>query len=364
MKRWIVLASILVVAAAALFLARRNQANAQAAPKTVSVTRGTVVQEALAIGSIVPDQEISVKAKVPGLVAAVHVHVGDFVTQGDPLIDVRPDPTPLERAEAQRSLDLARVAEAGARNELNRAEGLAAQGLISEKDLQDARQNAESMRLRAELEAEKLDLIKNGRANVGGALVSNRIVAPTTGTILTLEVNPGDPVVPLTSYQEGTVLLTMADMKELLFKGTVDEVDVGKISIGQPVNFTVGALPSAAVRGELVRISPKARKEESTTLFDIEARIDPGADVLLRAGYSANAKIVFARAESVLVLPERVVTYAEGKATVRLPGTGDTTEERVIETGLSDGLMVEVKSGLAEKDQVLEPVKSDLARKS
>jgi len=363
MKRWIVIATILVVGAGALFLVRRNQARAATAPKTVEVTTGSVVQEALAIGSVVPDQEISVKSKVPGLVAVVHVKVGDFVHAGDPLNDVRPDPPPLERAEAERGVDLARVSEAGAASDLERAEGLAKQGLISDKELNDARRDHQSAKLRAQLEAEKLDLLKSGRATVGGATVSNRIVAPTTGTVLTLEVHPGDPVVPLTSYQEGTVLLTMADMGELLFKGTVDEVDVGKLAVGQPVNFTVGALPNAKVEGVLTRISPKARKEDSTTLFDIEARITPSDGVELRAGYSANAKIIFARAESVLVLPERLVKYTDGKASVRVPGSGGKAEEKSIETGLSDGLTVEVKSGLNKGALVLEPAPSSLAKK-
>ncbi len=363
MKRWIVIGTVLVIAAGGLFLVRRNQARAAQAPKTVAVTKGNVMQEALAIGSIVPDQEISVKSKVPGIVSVVHVKVGDFIRSGDPLLDVRPDPTPVERAEAERSLDLARVTEQGKASDLERATGLASRGLISDKELEDAKREHQSAELRAQLESEKLDLLKSGRANVGGAMVSNRIVAPTTGTVLTLDVHPGDPVVPLTSYQEGTVLLTMADMKELLFKGTVDEVDVGKLSVGQAVSLTVGALPNAKVEGTLTRISPKARKDDSATLFDIEASVLPTDGVVLRAGYSANAKITYARAESVLVLPERLVKYADGKATVRVQGVGGKPEERSIETGLSDGLSVEVKSGLTQTDSVLEPEKSALAKK-
>lgn len=363
MKRWIVVGTLLIAAATALFLARRSQAKAESAPKTVEVTKGSVTQEALAIGSIVPRQEISVKSKVPGLVATAHVAVGDFVAAGSPLIDVRPDPTPLERAEAERALQISKVQEEGARRDLERAEGLHSQGLASDKEVQDKRTSHEEARLQAKLNEERLELLKNGRVRLEGSEVSNRIVAPATGTVLTLDVHPGDPVVPLTSYQEGTVLLTMADMDELIFKGTVDEVDVGKLSVGQPVKFTVGALPNAEVEGVLQRISPKARKEDSTTLFDIEARILPKAETVLRAGYSANAKIVFAEAKDVLVLPERVVKYEEGKASVRVPGANGKPETKSIETGLSDGLNVEIKSGLNEKDMVLEPPKSTLATK-
>ncbi len=132
MKRWIIVSTVVVTVAAALFFVRQNQLRAEQAPKTVPVTRGTVAQEALAVGSIVPEQEISVKSKIPGIVAKVHVAVGDPVKAGDPLIDIRPDPTPLERAEAQRQFEMARVTEEAAKKELDRAEDLSAKGLLSD----------------------------------------------------------------------------------------------------------------------------------------------------------------------------------------------------------------------------------------
>ncbi len=362
MKRWIVIATVVIVAAAALFIVRRGQLQAKLAPQTVAVTRGSVAQEALALGSLVPQQEVSVKSKLPGIVARVHAAVGDFVREGDPLIDVRPDPTPLERTEAERNLQMTRVTEEGAQRDLNRASELSQQGLLSEKDLEAARQNHETARLQAQLASERLELLRSGRASIEGQELSSRILAPATGTILTCDVHPGDPVVPLTSYQAGTVLMTMADMQGLIFRGTVDEVDVGRLSPGQPVNFTVGAIPKEQITGVLQRISPKARKEESTTLFDVEAQVTEAHGQVLRAGYSATARIVIERADSVLVLPERVVHYAEGRATVRMPGQGKQPVEREIKTGLSDGLTVVVTEGLNEGDLVLEPERSRLER--
>ncbi len=359
MKRWIILATIVLVAASVLYVGRRNKARAANLPKTVTVVKGNVAQEALALGSIVPEQEVSVKSKLAGIVDMVHVAVGDFVHAGDPLIEIRPDPTPLERAEAERSLQIARVTEDGAKKDLERAEGIASQGLASDKELEQARQAYDRARLSAQLASERLQLLKNGRARIEGQEVSTRIVAPTTGTILTLEVNPGDPVVPLTSYQEGTVLMTMADMGKLVFKGTVDEVDVGKLNPGQPVRFTVGAIPDKEVTGLLRRISPKARKQESATIFDVEADLASVKDgPVLRAGYSTTARIAIARAESVLVVPERCVKYEGTDATVRLSGKDGKPEDRKITTGLSDGLTVEVKNGLEAGDKVLEPAAS------
>jgi HlyD family secretion protein len=363
MKRWIVVASVLLVVAASLFVTRHNQLRAEQAPKTVAVARGTVVQEALAIGSIVPEEEVSVKSKVPGIVARAYVAVGDFVKRGDPLIDVRPDPTPLEWTEAERGVQIAQVSMDGANRDYERARQLSEQGLLSGKDLEAAKQAFETARLRTRLEEDRLELLRDGKASLEGSVVSNRIVAPATGTILALNVHTGDPVVPLTSYQDGTILATMADMDHLIFRGTVDEVDVGKLSRGQPVRFTVGAAPQAEVSGQLRLISPKARKQDATTLFDLEADITRNDATVLRAGYSANARIAIARAESVLVVPERVVRFENGKATVRFAGKDDKPVEREITTGLSDGLMVEVKDGLKEKDLVLEPEKSPLEKK-
>jgi HlyD family secretion protein len=363
MKRWIVAATILVVAALSLFLIRQSKLHAEQGPKTVPVSRGTIAQEALAVGSIVPEQEISVKSKIPGIVAKVHVAVGDRVRAGDPLIDIRPDPTPLERAEAQRQLEIARVTELAAKKELDRAQDLSEKGLLSSQELETVQRDYDASHLRAQLEDERLQLLKEGRARLEGAEVSNRITSPVDGTILTCEVHPGDPVVPLTSYQAGTVLITMADMSGLLFRGTVDEVDVGKLTVGQPVRFTVGAIPEAQIGGRLIRISPKARKQESATLFDVEAEVTSTQGQTLRAGYSANARIAIARAESVLVIPERVVKYDSGKATVRILGRDGKPAEKEVETGLSDGLTVEVKNGLTEADSVLEPDRSPLEKK-
>lgn len=363
MKRWIIIGTILVAVAAVLFATRNNRLRAEAAPQKTTVTRGTVVQEALAIGSIVPEQEVSVKSKIPGIVAEVHVAVGDEVRVGDPLIDIRPDPTPLERAEAQRNLDMAMVGEAGAKRDLERAEELSRQGLLSQKEMDDARSAYDSAHLRAQLEKERLDLIQDGHAQLRSGVVSNRITSPVDGTVLSLDVHPGDPVVPLTSYQAGTVLLTLADMSRLIFRGTVDEIDVGRLDIGRPARFTVGAIPDAEVTGTLSRISPKARKQESATLFDVEADIHQTPGTVLRAGYSTNAKILIARADSVLTLPERVVKYENGKATVRVPGDDGKPVVKEVATGLSDGLTVEIREGLDLDQEVLEPPPSAIARK-
>ena len=186
--------------------------------------------------------------------------------------------------------------------------------------------------------------------------VESIIRAPVTGTLLELSVHEGDPVVPLTSYQAGTALAVIADMKTLLFKGTVDEIDVGKLKEGLAATIKIGALPEAKVTGRLVKISPKSKVQEGATLFDVEIEIVSAKDVVLRAGYSANADVVIREKKDILVLPERLVTIANGKASVELPpnAPGEEPVKTDVEVGLSDGMNIEIVKGLQDKTLVVE----------
>jgi HlyD family secretion protein len=165
-------------------------------------------------------------------------------------------------------------------------------------------------------------------------------------------------VVPLTSYQAGTDLATIADMGDLVFKGTVDEIDVGKLQIGLPVRFRIGALPDAKVGGRLSRIAPQAKEKDNAKLFEVEIELERSTSTVLRAGYSANADVVIREKKDVLLVPERLVTFEDGgkRATVELPGAAPKEPPRKVEvkTGLSDGLNVEILSGLKEGDKVVQ----------
>ncbi len=155
--------------------------------------------------------------------------------------------------------------------------------------------------------------------------------------------------------QAGTALATLADMTTLVFKGTVDEIDVGKLREGMPARIKVGAIPEAKVDGRVYKIAPKSKTTEGATQFDVEIELLPAKDTVLRAGYSANADIVVKEKDSVLLLPERLVTFTDGKATVEVPGAaGAEPVKKAIKVGLSDGVSVEVADGLKEKDLVVE----------
>ena len=326
-------------------------------PKTVNVTRGTIVEKALAMGEIVPRHEVAVKSKISGTVAKLFVEDGDAVKEGDPLLEVKPSPTPLEYAQSKRTLEMRLLQEQQRQADLDRTKGLLARGMTSQSEFDKAREAFDQAALQRRLSEEELAILDKGKAVVAGRSVESLILSPVAGSILKLNVAVGDPVVPLTSYQPGTELLTMADMSDLRFKGTVDEIDVGKIREGMPVELKIGAFPDKLVQGVLSRISLKSQKKDNATVFEVEiTQLQVPEGMVLRAGYSANADIVIHRAADVLLLPERVVEFRNDSTLVRLPPAtaGAAPEERLVKVGMSDGINLEVQGGLQEKDAVLE----------
>ncbi|MBE3110320.1 MAG: efflux RND transporter periplasmic adaptor subunit, partial [Acidobacteria bacterium] len=212
--------------------------------------------------------------------------------------------------------------------------------------------------LRYKTAAERLELLEKGRIRMSNREIDSLLRSPITGIVLSQSVFQGDPVVPLTNFQPGTELCSLADMASLLFKGTVDEIDVGKIVEGMEAEIQIGALPDTKIPGRVDRIFPKAKKEGNATLFDIWIVIKETAGVTLRAGFSATAGIQIRERKQVVLIPERLVVFEDGKRFVEVPA-GESKEEQKtrkveIQTGLSDGLNIEVLSGLKEGDKVVE----------
>jgi HlyD family secretion protein len=322
----------------------------------VKVARGTIVDKALATGQIVPRQEIQVKSQISGRVKECFAEVGDRVEVGQPLFAIIPDPTPSELNEAERNVQLAQQTFDKARLDLERSQKLSDNGILSLEQHDATRKAFDQARIELDRSKERLALTKEGKILREKGGVDSVIRASAAGTVLQRHVNPGDPVVPLTSYQAGTPLMTMADMGTILFKGTVDEIDVGKLKEGLPVRIKIGALPDAQITGHLTRIAPKAVEKDGSTLFDVEVAIDNAGKTVLRAGYSANADIIIQEKSNILVLPERLITLEKDKAFVELPPKEPKTEpiKKQITVGLSDGLSTEVVAGLADGDSVVQ----------
>lgn len=339
---------VLALVAAGLYGWARSSGKDEKGLKRVTIERGDITEKAIAVGQIQPRLEFEVKSKIPGIVSRALVDVGDTVKAGDPLFEIRPDPTPLEISDVDRRVESARASFNRAKTEYDRARELSEAGVMPKAELEARAEGFELARI-ALLKAEQdRELTRRGRLAGGGT--ESTIRSPAAGVLLTRNVDPGDPVVPLTSFQPGTELATIADMSDLIFRGTVDEIDVGKLSAGMPARIKIGALPTDVVTGIVSRIAPQAKKSEGATLFDVEIELDPNQEIQLRAGYSANADVIIREKTDVVVVPERLVIWENGgqKAFVELAAdTPEGAPRRVeIKTGISDGMHVEVVEGL------------------
>lgn len=355
-KLWIALLAIIVLGGGSFYyLQSRNTSDQEQADPFIVAEIGTVVEKALATGTIEPDNEIEVKSKISGVVNRIYAEPGDYVRKGDPLIEVSPDPTPLELAEAKRNLERTEIEEENLSKELGRMKILKERNLVSDQNYEDLQQRYNDVKIRLQINRERLELLESGRILIGDTMIESVIRAPIDGYILEKMVDTGEPVVPLTSYQAGTPLMSIAAMEHLLFKGTVDEIDVGKVEEGMPVELKIGALPGIIVYGEVLRISLKAQQNDNATVFPVEINITDAGNAILRAGYSANADIIIERAENVLTIPERVISMRDGRAVIEIPGNEPGSRiEKEVELGLSDAITVAVKDGLSEGDKVLE----------
>jgi HlyD family secretion protein len=354
MKKVIIIVIVLVIVAIIVLYVMKMRKGKEDGITLVDVKKGEIIEKAMAIGQIVPKQEIIVKSKISGIVKKVYVDVGDIVKPGDNLIDIKPDPTPMEYAEAKRNVELADVDLETSRNDYQRSKELYEKGIMSPQEYDTKLKDFRETQLKLKIAEEKLALIDKGRTKIAERDIDSMIKSQIYGTVLERKVNEGDPIVPLTSYQAGTELLSMADMDNLLFKGTVDEIDVGKIKEGMKVNIKIGAIPDKSVLATLLKISPKARKQENATLFDVEIKIDDIAAVTIRAGYSANAEIIIRKKENVLIIPERLLEFKDGKASVEVHEGPEKITRKEVKTGLSDGIMIEIESGLKQGDKLVE----------
>ena len=319
----------------------------------VEVTKGTISEKALAVGTIEPEQEIKVKSTISGIVSEVMFKVGDSVQQGKTLFNISPNPTPVEYVDTRRNMEMAQISLDKLRADRDRYLKLFKESLISRSDMEASESTYNEGSLRFKIAQDKFKLMEKGHIQLSNRSIDSTVKAPTNGMILSQNVFQGDPVVPLTNFQPGTELCSLADMGMLLFKGTVDEIDVGKIQVGMDADIQIGALPESSILGKVERIYPKAKKDGNATLFDIEILISDASGQLLRAGYSATATITVQARENVLILPERLVLFENGKTFVEVK-MGEEIEKKEVQTGLSDGLNIEITSGLKEGEKVVE----------
>ncbi|HEY3498060.1 MAG TPA: efflux RND transporter periplasmic adaptor subunit [Polyangiaceae bacterium] len=328
-----------------LFLYEKSQAK-PVAWKTSKPRVMDVVKKAVAPGSIVPRREVTIKPRVSGVLEKIAVEPGRYVKSGELIAKIRiiPDVVNLNNAEAR--LKAAQISNENAVSELSRFEKLHAQGLISETELNAQRLNAQLRRQELDTAENNVQLVKVGASKRSGA-ISNVVYSTVEGMVLEVPVKEGGSVIEANNFNEGTTIASVADMNDLVFLGTVDESEVGKIKVGMPVSITVGALGDQRFQGALEYIAPKGVAKDGTIQFEVRAKLEIQPGTFVRANYSANADIILERKDQVLAISENVVKFDEGKAIVEIEKGPQQFERREVKLGLSDGIDVEVVSGVA-----------------
>lgn len=322
-------------------------------PRTVEVSRGSIHVEAVAVGKVEARFEVPVTATSGGVITRRFVQLGQAVKKGDPLFEVRPVLTDAQRLNAQRSLLQAREGAEGAEEMAGgrTVAGLAMRVFQGGNSMDRMKAGAERARKDAE---HQLELLLEGQTEIDGHVIDYLVRAPIDGHVISEDLEVGEPVVPASTFGAGTVLVTLADLDHPVFRGTVDEIDVGRLAEGMTGSLTLGARPGLALEAELTEISLRAESRNNAVVFPVEMDVAPPEDLVLRSGYSAVAAIRIAEANDVLLIPERLVRFEGERASVQRLRADGETEEVEIETGLSDSLRIEVRSGLAEGDTLLE----------
>jgi HlyD family secretion protein len=319
--------------------------------ETVTASLQNLVQKTVATGQVKPRKEIDVKASVSGIISDVYFEAGDSVKVGDVLarIQMVPNMSLLRAAESTR--DQARLHYSNAKVDFERQQSLKRDQLAAQIEYDQA-----ALRYRLADEALKaaednVGLLREGLGRHSGA-VWNQVVAPSAGILMSVPFKQGAFIIESNTFNAGTTIAQIANMDDMIFEGYVDEAEVGKLAVDMPLDIKVGALSDRVFAGKLEYISPKGVDQQGTMKFEIRAAIALQQGAFLRAGYSANAEVVLARADQVLAIMERDLIEQDGQIWVEVETAPQDFERRAITVGLSDGIHTQVLSGLSATDRI------------
>lgn len=317
-------------------------------PKYLDLKRTTLLT-----GSIEPRDEVLIKPQISGIVAEINKEAGQLVKEGEVIAKVKviPEMSTLNSAESR--VRLARMNAEQATTDYNRMKSLNADKLVSDEEFEKVTIAYKQAREELETAVDALEIVREGVSRRNSSYSTTLIRSTINGLILNVPVKVGNSVIMSNTFNDGTTIATVANMKDLIFKGFVDEIEVGKVHEGMPVVVTIGALQDRRFDASLEYISPKVNSATSgANQFEIKAAVKVADDVMVRAGYSANAEIVLEQAKHVLSVPEGVVEYVGDSTFVYVLKDKETQsyDRRLVKLGLSDGVHVEIKNGIGAKD--------------
>ena len=329
-------------------------------PKTkvyeiLSPTIGTIENKTVATGKIEPRDEILIKPQISGIVSEVYKTAGQMIQTGEVIASVKVIPEMGQLNAAESRLRVAEINLQQIETEFSRQTQLFQKGVISKEEF-DVSKTSYNKSLEEKNNAkDALDIVREGVSQRYAKLSNPQIRSTISGMILDVPVKAGNSVIQANTFNDGTTIASIANMNDLIFRGRIDETEVGKIKEGVPITLTVGAISDQKFDASLEYISPKGQEQSGAVLFEIKAAIKVPDSVFIRAGYSANAEIVKSRATDVLTIPESSIEFSNDSAyvyMVKQEKPVQTFDKHFIKVGLSDGINVEVKEGLIADDKI------------
>ena len=322
-------------------------------PEVKDIQKTTVIT-----GKIEPRNEITVKPQISGIITELYKEAGDMVQQGEVIAKVKviPDMGQLSSAEAR--VRLADINLKQAQVDFSREESLYKQKLVSADEFDKIKQTLRQAKEEVVAAQDALDVVRNGVSKSNASASSTLIRSTITGLILDVPVKVGNTVVLSNTFNDGTTIATVANRNDRIFRGNIDETEVGRLVEGMPMKITIGALQDLSFEANLEYVSPKAVESNGANQFEVKAAVHVIKGGKIRSGYSANAEIVLAKANKVLSIPESAIEFS-GDSTfvyiVKGEGEKKTYDRRAVTTGLSDGVSIEIKKGITAKDKVRGP---------
>ncbi len=325
-------------------------------PKQMDIRKTTVVT-----GKIEPRNEVNVKPQISGIITEILKEAGQKVEAGEVIAKVKVIPDMSSLSAAQARVRLAGINERQARTDFEREKTLFDKGLVSADEYDKIAQALRQAREESAAAQDNLEVVRDGVSKTNASASSTLIRSTVTGLILDIPVKVGNSVILANTFNDGTTIATVANMNDLIFRGNIDETEVGRLTTGMTMKITIGALQDLKFDARLEYISPKATDQNGANQFEIKAAVNlPTSSEQIRSGYSANAEIVLAEARGILSVPESAIEFSGNDTfvyVVKGSGKEKTYERRKVTTGLSDGINIEIRSGLKKGETVRGPKK-------
>ncbi len=350
----IILLAILITFSGAMYYLYSKNAEDPVVYETETPSRQSIVKKTVATGSILPLEEVLIKPNISGVIEEVYVEGGDYVKTGDLIAKIKVVPNLNALNDAKNAIEDAKITLQDQQRNFARQQKLFEKGVISQADLERAQVSYDQAKQTYSAANKRYDIVLTGTTS-GLRNAANTLIRSTvSGMVLEVPVEVGNQVIESNNFNEGTTIAAIADVEKMIFEGKVDESEVGKIKEDLPLEITVGALEDQVFEAVLDYIAPKGKAENGAIQFEIKGTLTKQEDVFIRAGLSANASIILDRADSVLAIKEALVQFdSETKEPyVEVMVSDQKFERRDLELGVSDGIYVEVKSGLEEADAI------------